>query len=280
MTYLCDLHLHSTASDGQYHPAELVQLANNKGLQVIALTDHDSIGGIEEAQAEGAKLGIKVIPGIEMSAIEYRTFHILGYGFDIYDKTINAWFNDLEAGRQERKRRIHAFLHEKGVDFPIEEVDEMAAGGVVGRPHFCRVMLKRGICEKWEDVFNLYLDTDEFHQKVDFEKPKARECIEMIKNAGGMISLAHPYQIGIDDEELESLIRRMKDWGLDAIECYHSGHDQEKISKYLALAKRCDLHVTGGSDFHGTNKPDIELGRGMGNLYVPVILLENLKGQA
>ena len=262
MTYLCDLHLHSTASDGQYQPAELVRLASRKGLQVIALTDHDSIGGIEEAQAEAEKLGMKIIPGIEMSAIEYKTFHILGYGFDIHDKTVNEWFSDLEAGRQERKRRIHAYLHEKGVDFPIEEVDEMAAGGVVGRPHFCRVMLKHGICETWEDVFNIYLDTDEFHEKVDFKKPFGRDCVEIIKNAGGVVSLAHPYQINIGDEDLEMLLRQMKDWGLDAIECYHSGHTQEMISKYLALAEKYALRVTGGSDFHGEKiKPEIEMVR-------------------
>lgn len=260
MTCFADLHMHSTGSDGQYHPAELVSIAKEKGLNVIAITDHDSISGLREAQTEGEKLGVTVISGIEMSAIEYPTFHILGYGFDITDSKLNLVFNDLEAGRQERKRRIMTYLQEKGIDFPISEVDEMAGGGTVGRPHFARVMLKRGICQKWEKVFDTYLDTKEFHEKVDFVKPRVNECIKWIKDAGGMVSLAHPYQIGLNNEELDKLVGELKDQGLDAIECWHSGHTPEMTAFYLSLAKKHNLHVTGGSDFHGeTLKPHIKI---------------------
>ena len=254
--------MHSTGSDGQYRPAELVSLAKENGLKAIAITDHDSISGLKEAQAEGEKLGVTVIPGIEMSAIEYPTLHILGYGFDIADPELNRAFYNLEAGRQERKRRIMAFLKEKGVVFPVSEVDEMAGSGTVGRPHFARVMLKRGICKTWEEVFDTYLDTTEFHEKVDFQKPPVCACINLIKNAGGKVSLAHPYQIGISNDELEKLVCSLKEQGLDAIECYHSGHTQEMTVFYSQLAKKYDLHVSGGSDFHGEKvKPNILLAK-------------------
>jgi len=262
MKYFSDLHMHSTGSDGQYSSSELVNIAKKNGLQAMAITDHDSISGLNEAQTQGEKLGIIVIPGIEMSAIEYPTFHILGYGFNTADPILNRVFNDLEAGRQERKRRIMAFLGEKGVVFPASEVDEMAGAGAVGRPHFARVMLKRGICQTWEEVFDTYLDTAEFHEKVDFEKPRICECIKWIKDAGGKVSLAHPYQIGISNEELDNLVCSLKTQGLDAIECYHSGHTSGMTATYLNLAKKYDLHVTGGSDFHGENiKPEIAMTR-------------------
>lgn len=261
MTYFTDLHMHSTISDGQYHPAELVRLAKQKGIQVMAITDHDAIDGFDEARVAGEKYGVTVLPGIEMSAAEYPTFHILGYCFDTKDKTLNERFSNLKVRRQERKFRIMAYLRAEGVDFPISEVDELVSEeGTVGRPHFARVMLRRGICQTWKEAFDTYLDTEEFHRAVDFDKPKGRECIEWIKNAGGIVSLAHPYQTVADTDELDALVRQMKDWGLDAIECWHFGHTKEMTAQYLALAKKYGLHATGGSDFHGEKiKPNIQL---------------------
>ena len=263
MTYLCDLHLHSTASDGQYRPAEIVHLAKEKGLQVIALTDHDCIDGIPEAQAEGEKLGVRVLPGVEFSAREYHTFHILGYGFNPEILAKNKLFHTLKGGRAERSIRIRDYLRTKGVEVDLEEVRELAGAGVIGRPHFCRVMLKHGICQTWEEVFDTYLDTDEFHEVVE-DKPTAAECVDAVHEAGGIVSLAHPYQTGLEGAALEELVARMKDRGqLDAIECWHSGHTQERCSFYLALAKKYDLLVTGGSDFHGEqikeNRPMVRL---------------------
>lgn len=251
MAYLADLHVHSTASDGQYSPAELVRMANGKGLQVLALTDHDSIRGIEDAIREGEKLGVRVVPGVEMSAREYHTFHLLGYCFDPAKLAQTELFQRLGGGRAERSVRIIEYLRSKGVDCPLEKVKELAGNGVIGRPHFARVMLARGICKTWEEVFDTYLDTDEFHEVVE-DKPTAEQCISAIHEAGGIVSLAHPYQTGLDGEELEALVKRMIDQhGLEGIECWHSGHTQERISFYLSLAKKYNLIVTGGSDFHG-----------------------------
>lgn len=251
MTSLCDLHMHSRASDGQYQPADLVRLAKEHGLHAIALTDHDSIKGISEAIHEGEKLGVKVIPGVEMSAREYHTFHLLGYCFHPVKLAQTELFRKVGSGRAERSVRIIDYLRSKGVDVPLEEVTELAGGGVIGRPHFARVMLARGICKTWEEVFGTYLDTDEFHEIVE-DKPSAQECISAIHEAGGIVSLAHPYQTGLDGEALETLVKRMVDqYGLEGIECWHSGHTQERSSFYLSLAKKYHLITTGGSDFHG-----------------------------
>lgn len=260
MTYLCDLHLHSTASDGQYHPAEVVRMAKEKGLQVIALTDHDTTDGVSEAVQSGAEAGLRVIPGIEMSAREYKIFHILGYGMNVdapgFQEAMQRW----RVGREERGERITKYLNQRGFPISFSEVEALAEGAVIGRPHFARVMLRHGWGSSWKELFDLYLDSDEFHQVVDYDKPCARECIDTIKSAEGYVSLAHPYQTGLQGEELEALVRRMKDWGLDAIECYHSGHTEPMAEEYLQMAKRFGLYITGGSDFHGKMiKPEIDI---------------------
>ena len=260
MVCFADLHTHSTASDGQYEPAELVKMAKAMGLDALALTDHDTAYGIPEAQEAGKRLGVRIIPGIEMSAIEYPTFHILGYGFSTAGTPLADFCVDLATGRRERAERIIAYLKGKGFSVSMEDVQEKAQGAVIGRPHFAALMVERNFVDNRREAFDMYLDTEEFHRDVDFAKPSGRECVEMIKASGGLVSLAHPYQIGLDTAELEALIRRMKDWGLDAIECWHSGHSQEMSALYLSLARKYGLHVTGGSDFHGERvKPGIEL---------------------
>lgn len=261
MKRICDLHMHSRASDGQYRPAELVRKVKEKGIEVMALTDHDSTDGVREAMSAGAALGLRVIPGIEISAKEYKTFHILGYGFKIEEPKFQHQVTVAKDGRGERSERIADFLHEKGIPVSLDEVVEQAQGGAIGRPHFARVILRHGWCGTWEEVFDNYLDTDEFHLRVE-RKPPASKCIEQIKGAGGIVSLAHPWQIGIDNDALDTLVRQLKGIGLDAIECYYPKHTPEQTAFYLSLTEKYDLHITGGSDFHGELvKPDIDFAR-------------------
>lgn len=261
MTFPCDLHTHSTASDGQYHPTELVKLAKENGLQMLAVTDHDTLGGVSEAMEAGKMLGIRVIPGIEMSAREYKTFHILGYGMNMDDSGFQEKISGLQNGRGERGERITQFLHEKGIPIDYDEVKAQALGSSIGRPHFAQVILKHGWCRNWKELFDNYLDTDEFHARVE-NKPPVRKCIEDIKSAGGAVSLAHPWQIGIADDALDTLVKKLKDMGLDAIECYYPKHTEEQTEFYLSLTRKYGLHVTGGSDFHGEAvKPNIRLAR-------------------
>lgn len=258
---IVDLHMHSTASDGQYAPAELVQKAKKLGIEIMALTDHDTIDGLDEAIAEGEKLGIKVIRGIELSADEYPNFHILGYNFRPSGTKLHDMCKEMREGREKRKYRIAEYLKAHGADISVEEVTELAGDSVVGRPHFAQLLLKHGYVTNYRDSFNLYLDTPEF-QAFDKGKPSAEKCIQNIKVSGGIASWAHPYQTGLDDEQIEQVVKTLVGCGLDAIECYYPKYTPEQTAFYLHLAEKYGLKVTGGSDFHGEKvKSDVELAR-------------------
>lgn len=256
----CDLHTHTTASDGQYPPAQLVKLGKEQGLQALAVTDHDTIAGVDEAIGAGVNCGVRVIRGVELSAKEHQNFHILGYGFRDGDTELSRLCEKLRAGRDERKYRIVDFLRGKSVNIDLAEVEELAGGEVIARPHFAQVMVKHGYVSTNREAFDLYLDTPEFCEKVKRFKADARTCVEAIKSAGGKVSLAHPYQMVIPDDELESLVKQLADWGLDAIECFYPKYTQEQQDFYLRLTEKYRLHRTGGSDFHGEKvKPDVKL---------------------
>ena len=256
----CDLHTHTTASDGQYTPAQLVELAKERGLSVLAVTDHDTIAGVDEAMEAGKTLGLRVIRGVELSAREHHNFHILGYGFRDGDTELARLCEKFRAGRDERKYKIVEFLREKDVEIDLSEVETLAGGEVIARPHFAQVMVRRGYVSSNREAFDRYLDTEEFRQRVKRFKADARTCVETIHAAGGRVSLAHPYQMGLGDGELEALVKRLKDWGLDAIECWYPKYTPRQQEFYLRLAEKYHLHQTGGSDFHGEKvKPDVEL---------------------
>ena len=257
---LCDLHTHTTASDGQYTPTELVGLAKARGLSVLAVTDHDTIAGVTEAQRAGSELDLTVIRGVELSAKDYPNCHILGYRFQDGDTELARLCERFRAGRDERKYKIVDFLREKGVDIDLAEVEEIAGGEVIARPHFAQALVRRGYVSSNREAFDRYLDTQEFLRRVERPKPPARVCLETIRAAGGKTSLAHPYQIGVDNEKLEDIVRELAGLGLDAIECCYPRHTPEQQEFYLHLAEKYGLHVTGGSDFHGERvKPDIRL---------------------
>ena len=255
-----DLHTHSTASDGQYRPSELVRLAKDRGIEILALTDHDTTDGLDEAVRAGEAVGLRVVRGIELSAREWPTFHILGYGLSPDAPALRDLCGRMRRGRDERKYRIIEYLAEKGIGIPLEEVEAQAGGGIVGRPHFARVLVQRGLVADSREAFDRYLDTEEFQRRIEREKPPVRECVETILESGGTASLAHPYQIGIGDEELDALVRDLRDLGLGAIECRYPRYTAAQTELYLRLAEKYGLHVTGGSDFHGEKvKPDIAL---------------------
>jgi hypothetical protein len=257
---LADLHTHSTASDGQYTPAELVRLAKAKGLEVLALTDHDTTDGIQEAVEAGKQLGLRVIPGIELSAREYDTFHLLGYGVDPDASALADLCRRMKERRERRNPRILAYLEERGVHLTMDQVLEMAGGSVIGRPHFAQAMVRQGYVASNREAFDRYLDTEEYHRAVEQGKPPIQECIQAVKASGGKASLAHPYQIGLPDQELDKLVGELADSGLDAIECYYPKFTLEQQRFYLHLAEKYHLRMTGGSDFHGEKvKPDVEL---------------------
>lgn len=256
---IVDLHTHSTASDGQYAPAELVKLAKGRGIHLLALTDHDSLEGLPEAEAAGAALGLPVLRGVELGAKEYRNLHILGYGFSSAAPGLRELCAWMKRGRDERKYRIIGYLWEKGLELTLEEVEEIAGGDIIARPHFAQAMVRRGYVQSNREAFDRYLDTADY-ARIERPKPDARACVEAIRAAGGRVSLAHPYQVGLEDGALDALVGELAGYGLDGIECLYPKHSPEQRAFYLRLAEKYRLRVTGGSDFHGERvKPDVEL---------------------
>lgn len=254
-----DLHIHSTASDGQYRPRELVQMAKAQGLEAMALTDHDTLDGLDEALETGRALGLRVLRGVELSAREYRSLHILGYGFTAAAPGLRELCAWMKEGRDQRKYRILDFLREQGLELILEEVEAVAGGDIIARPHFAQAMVRRGYVTSVQEAFDRYLDTADY-ARIKRPKPDARTCIQAIHAAGGRASFAHPYQVKLTDGPLEDLTRELAEAGLDAMECRYPRHTPEQTAFYLRLAKRYGLHVTGGSDFHGEQvKPDIAL---------------------
>lgn len=256
--HICDLHTHSTASDGQYTPTQLVQMAVAQNLDALAITDHDTIDGLSEAIQAGEKFGLRVIPGIELSAKEYPTFHILGYNFSINSPTMEDFCQKMRRCRSGRNERLLLFLRSKGVKLSLSAVEKQAKGTILGRPHFAQAMVCRGYVSTIREAFDRYLDTVEYHEEVERGNPSVQECIQAIKASDGKVSLAHPYQIGISNSELEKLVINLSTFGLDAIECYYSSYSSEQQAFYLHLAKKYRLNCSGGSDFHGEKvKPGI-----------------------
>ena len=254
-----DLHTHTTASDGQYTPEQLVEKAGAAGIQVLAVTDHDTLDGVEEAVQAGRRLGVAVLRGIELGAREHRYMHILGLGLSTDCPELSTLCQTLRASRDERAHRIIAFLREKGIDLDLAEVEALAGGQVIARPHFAQVMVQHGYVSSPREAFDRYLDTDEY-QKIERYKAPAADCIRAIHQGGGKAVLAHPYQLGFSVEKLEYTIQMLKDQGLDGLECWYPFHTAEMTQQYLELAKRYGLGVTAGSDFHGEQvKPGILL---------------------
>jgi len=277
MASYVDLHSHSTASDGTLAPAEVARLAQRAGLSGWALTDHDTIGGVAEAAAESSALGIDFLPGIEISAeFPYPgTMHILGYGVDPQSPTLHDLTRTLIEGRDNRNPKIVKRLQELNVAITMEEVENEAGGAVVGRPHIAAILHRKGYVSSIKDAFNKYLAPGGLAY-FDKERLSPRRALEMILDSGGIPVLAHPVQLRqADDQQLGKVVRELIELGLAGLEVMHSDHTPELVAKYAAMADRFGLLKTGGSDFHGTNKKDIELGNARGQR-VPREFLDQL----
>jgi hypothetical protein len=256
-----DLHCHSTASDGTLAPAAVVQLACRNGLSALALTDHDTIGGISEAANEAAKLGLDFLPGIEISCECFPgTMHLLGYGVDPESTFLRDLTRRLIEARDDRNPRIIRKLNELNVAITMAEVEAESGGGVVGRPHIAAILLRKGYVSSIKQAFDKYLGTSGAAY-FDKERIPPREAFDLIHRSGGLPVLAHPVQLRTgNDGELARIIKDCVDLGLIGLEVIHSDHNAELVDKYSALAEKFGLLKTGGSDFHGSNKKDIDLG--------------------
>jgi predicted metal-dependent phosphoesterase TrpH len=285
---LIDLHTHTTESDGTYTPAQLIDAARARGLEALAITDHDTFAGFDQALPMADDAGIELICGIELSTKlampdrpRGKSVHLLAYFMrGKPTEEFRQWLFGLQQSRRERNERLAEKLQSLGVHILLEEVNALGKS-MAGRPHFAQIMVKKGYVETQQEAFDRYLD-DSAEAFVDRREPTLAEAIRHVLDSGGVPTLAHPVRLGKRmPQDEEELIRQMCKLGLRGIEVWHSDHTARDRERFDWLARRYNLTMTGGSDFHGDNKPGVELGSGRrGNVRVGLRVLERLRGSA
>lgn len=275
---MIDLHVHSNISDGTLTPAQVVDLAVKAGLKAIALTDHDTILGIEEAltrakhyQQQG--IDFTLIPGVELSVgYKKKDVHILGLFIDYHNEAFISLLNNMVKEREERNVKMIANFQKDGITITMEELKEESKDAVITRAHFAKLLARKGYVTSTKEAFEKYLD-EEGPYYVNRRYITPEQAVEAILQADGIPVLAHPMLYELPDEELEQLVARLKEHGLQGIETIYSTYSPSEEKKVRNLAEKYQLKITGGSDFHGEVKPDISIGVGRGNLVIPDTLL-------
>ncbi|MGH2531871.1 MAG: PHP domain-containing protein [Thermomicrobiales bacterium] len=268
-----DLHSHSTVSDGLLAPAALVQEAKRRGLRVLGLTDHDTLDGLAEAEAEAATLGIELVPGVELSTdLGRHEAHILGYFVDRDEPDLLAGLDWFAQKRRERIERIVAKLRGLGIRIELDRVRELAGVGTIGRPHVARALIEAGYVASITDAFDRFL-TPGRPAFVARQKVSPEEGVVLIRKGGGVPVLAHPYSTG----DVEGILARLVPAGLLGLETWYGEYDEEERAELHRLADQWGLIPTGGSDYHG---PRFKPGRELGGPPVPYEAVERLRSSA
>ena len=277
-----DLHIHSTASDGTCSPSEILQLASRSGLKAIAITDHDTLGGSRQALECGIPTDLHFVTGVEISTQPAMgldsggSLHILGYGIDPRHSELEQILNKFQQVRMERIHRILHRLRDLGIPLTVEQVTAEVGEGAAGRPHVASAMVKAGAVADIDEAFKKYLRKG-CPAYVGKERLDCLQAFELIRAAGGIPVLAHPALIPCrSDNELADLVAALCKIGLKGLEVYYTEHTPQAVARYMALAEKFDLSVTGGSDFHGQVNPHVQMGKGTGDLHVPYELFEIL----
>ena len=277
-----DLHIHSTASDGTFTPAEIVAHAIKLELKAIAITDHDTLAGSREALNSGIPAGLEFLTGVEISAApppfyhQAGSFHLLGYSIHLADSKLNQTLDVLQLARKNRNPAIINRLNELGISISLEEISEEAGDVQLGRPHIAQVMVGKGVVSSIDEAFDQFLGTDR-PAYVDKYRVPCDQAIGAINGAGGIPVLAHPGLLEYDsDQQVDDIIGRLKQMGIQGVEVFYPEHTADQTHLFAELARRHGLLMTGGTDFHGDIHPEIEMGSGKGNLSVPYELYEHL----
>ncbi len=277
MMKIVDLHVHSNKSDGSFSPTELVDYALEKGLSAFALTDHDTTEGLEEAISYAKDKNIEVIPGIEFSTeYEGKDIHIVGLYIDYKGEAFRTHILSFVESRITRNKKMCENLQKAGIDITYEKLLNAFPGAVITRAHYAKYLLDHGVVNAMPDAFAKYLG-DHTPYFVPREKVTPMQAIQLILDAGGIPVLAHPTLYHMSDKRLELLLQRLKEAGLVAMECLYSTYTPAEERHMKALAAKYGLLPSGGSDFHGTTKPRLDLAVGYGSLVVPEEILINLK---
>ena len=266
---MIDLHLHSSCSDGSDTPETLAEKCAALGLYAAALTDHDTLAGTAQFVAACTERGVRAVTGVELSTETHLgSLHVLGYGIATDNAELNDALRLCRAGRDGRNEIIIRKLRALGADITLEEVAAIAGGEVVARPHFARALLAKGFVATYYEAFDNYLAKGK-PAYADRFRLEPNEAIRLIHAAGGVAVLAHPFDYAASFERLDEKIAGLAADGLDGVEVYYTGYDGERLVDALRLAWRHKLLATGGSDYHGLAKPDVNIGRGTGFLAVP-----------
>jgi predicted metal-dependent phosphoesterase TrpH len=283
---LIDLHTHTDRSDGSTAPGDLVRQAAAERLEALAIADHDTMAGYDIACPVAADCGLELVCAVELSTRpnelreegkRERSVHVLGYWLlSPPTAEFRLYLETQQASRRQRNVDLVAKLRQLGVSITLKDV-EVYGRNQVGRPHFARVLCDKGYVSSMQEAFDLYL-ADEAKAAVDRDEPTLEEGIRRIKDSGGMASLAHPVRLPQRGAELERLLERLMDAGLEGIEVFHSEHSADDRAEFARFADRLGLISTGGSDFHGENKPGIRLGSGIdGNLNLSYRFLDEMR---
>jgi predicted metal-dependent phosphoesterase TrpH len=279
---MIDLHCHSTASDGTCSPSELITLAKNARLSALALTDHDTTAGLPEFLEAAKAQDFDGIPGIELAGRDQRqhSFHILGLFIQPDHPGLLEITQQILQWRNERNYNIIAKLNQLGLDISLADIEECCDGDVLGRPHIAQALIRKKICRTVKQAFDKIIGRG-CEAYVSRQVPTPEECIRVIHAAGGLAIWAHPYSSdSMTNSRCRELAAELKEQGLDGIEAYYSLHRQPQTLEALKIARELNLLVTGGSDFHGSHFPKLNLGSGYGRLEVPDSLLIPLREKA
>ncbi len=280
-----DLHIHSTASDGSLTPREIITQTIKLRLKAIAITDHDTLAGSKQAVEAGIPPSLEFLTGVEISAAPppfysgSGSFHLLGYSIRLDDPELNHALSELQQARKNRNPAIIKQLNDQGISIELDEVRQVAGKGQLGRPHIGQVLVKKGVVSSMNEAFDRYLGTNG-SAYVDKFRIECRHAIDLILGAGGIPVLAHPGLLNCEsDGQFDKLIAGLKEMGIQGVEALYSEHTAEQTRLFSRLARHHNLVITGGTDFHGAIQPEIALGTGKGNLFVPYEVYANLIGR-
>lgn len=266
---MIDLHTHSTVSDGSDPPRRIPELAAEAGCSAVALTDHDRLDGVEEARARADELGVRLVPGCEIScAFPSGSMHMLVYFLEPGGGPLQEKLGELQHVRDKRNRVMAERLGQIGLPVTYEEMQEEAGGSGVGRPHAAAVLVRKGVVGSVKEAFERWLAAGR-PGYVERTRLEPGDAIVLARQSGGVTSVAHPLSLSLDDDELGAAMRELAELGLTGMECVYGRYSPEERERLADIARRCDLVVTGGSDHHGTYKPDLRVGVGRGDLDVP-----------
>ncbi len=274
---MIDLHTHSTCSDGSDRPSQVADLAAAAGCRAFSLTDHDTLSGQGEARARAAELGIDLVPGCEVSCLfRDKSVHVLVYFVEEGEGPLQDELERLRQDRVTRNARLVDRLRELGLPITLEEVEAEAGGPNLGRPHFAAVLVRNGAATDIQDAFDRWLGTGT-PGYIKKARITPAEVARAAGGSGGVAVLAHPFTTGLTGEDLAGAVGELAGAGLTGIEAYYGRYSPEERQGLIDLARRFDLVATGGSDHHGSSKPDLTVGTGRGDLEVPDDVLDRLE---